>query len=126
MHIPGAEYTVGRGDNVRTEDADYGSFSMIGPFLDVYIAPRAGFHVQAAPCFSIVSLGPSDTLSSLTGFGFGAMGGLGYEGWVADQWGLGMLLRVQYVYAAVVEDPADKTFAYQALVPALLLTATLH
>lgn len=127
MHVPSAEYTFGRGDYSRTESASYGSVSMLGPFVDVYPAPRAGFHVQAAPCFTVVAPGQSDTIvtSNLSGVGFGGMFGLGYEGWVSDQWGLGILARAQVLSATLTDDSDDK-FDYLAFTPALLVTTTLH
>jgi hypothetical protein len=127
VNMPGVTYTGGRGDFVVEEEGDYGSIAMLGPFADIYPAPRSGFHLQFAPCFTVVSPGGSDTLvsDSLSGIGFGAMVGLGYEGWVSDQWGLGILLRNQFIYAQISDEEDDRfnTFGY---VPALLMTATLH
>lgn len=127
FHLPSAKYTYGRGDFVTEEDAEYGSVGMIGPFIDVYLDPEHGIHFQAAPCFTSVVLGQSDEIvtEDVTGSGFGAMVGLGFEGWVGDQWGVGLLARVQYA-SLEVEDESDGKYDFQMLVPSLLLTATLH
>jgi len=100
---------------------------MLGPFIDVYPAPRAGFHLQAAPCLTLVAPGTSDTLvkDTLSGVGFGGMIGLGYEGWVSDDWGIGILARAQML-SAQISDESDNKFDYLAVTPSLLMTATLH
>ena len=127
VHVPSAAYEFGRGDYTKTESASYGSIAMLGPFIDVYPAPRAGFHLQAAPCLTLVAPGKSDTLvtDTLSGVGFGGMVGLGYEGWVSDQWGIGILARTQ-VLSVGLTDESDNEFDYLALTPSLLMTATLQ
>ena len=127
IHVPAATYSAGRGDFEREEDASYGSISMIGPFADIYPAPRAGFHLQVAPCLALVAPGGSDTIvsDSLSGAGVGVMAGLGYEGWVADQWGLGVLLRAQFAYVEISDDD-DDSYDFLGLMPGLLMTATFN
>lgn len=127
VHVPSAAYEFGRGDYTKTESASYGSIAMLGPFIDVYPAARAGFHLQAAPCLTLVAPGKSDTLvtDTLSGVGFGGMVGLGYEGWVSDQWGIGILARTQ-VLSVGLTDESDNEFDYLALTPSLLMTATLQ
>jgi hypothetical protein len=127
IHAPAAHYAVGRGDFAIEETADYGSVGMIGPFLDAYPDPHGGFHIQAAPCLTSVNPGKSDTIvtGDVSGAGFGAMVGLGYEGWVGEQWGIGVLARLQYA-SVELKDEDDNKYDFKMLVPALLLTATLH
>ncbi len=127
VHVPSATYTAGRGDFTSEETADYGSISMLGPFVDVYPAPRFGAHLQFAPCLALVAPGTSSEIvtEELSGTGFGAMVGVGYEGWVSDQWGMGLLVRNQFVYAQVT-DSDDNTFDFVGFTPGALITATLH
>ena len=127
LHLPSAQYTAGRGDYVRKGSAEYGAISMFGPFIDVYLEPRHGVHFQLAPCFTAVSAGKSEDLDSdaMTGTGYGAMVGAGIESWVGEQWGLGVLARLQYASVELEDDSGD-TYDLQALVPSLLVTATLH
>jgi hypothetical protein len=127
VHIPSAEYTAGRGDFVKSERADYGAISMIGPFMDGYVNPKQGFHVQGAACLTLVAPGQSDTIitSDFAGAGFGGMFGFGYEGWVGEQWGMGVLARAQYL-SVTLEDEDGNKIDYNAFAPSLLLTATLH
>lgn len=127
VHVPSADYTQGRGDYAKTESASWSSISMLGPFIDIYPAPRAGLHVQAAPCLTLVAPGTTDTLvtDTLSGVGFGGMVGLGYEGWVSDQWGVGILARAQML-SVNLTDESDNEFGYLALIPSLLMTTTFH
>lgn len=127
LHVPAGQYTVGRGDYAKTETASYGAMTMLGPFIDVYPAPRFGLHFQAAPGLALVNPGTSDTLvtSPYSGVGFGAMGGLGYEGWVSEQWGMGLLARLQFFTASMSNEAGDK-YSLLALTPSILMTATLN
>jgi hypothetical protein len=128
INLVDTTHTTGRGDFVQEADASTGGIVMLGPFADVYPAPRAGFHVQFAPCFSYVSSGTSSVLASeLTGIGFGGMLGLGYEGWVSDQWGVGVLFRNQLVFAQLTnESSSNVRYNLFGFMPSLLFTATLH
>src|SRR5204863_303085 len=73
--------------------------SLLAPFIDVYPNPAQGFHFEVAAGYAVASPGKSDKIvdTSLTGGGFGAMAGIGVEGWVGPQWSMGMLARVQYI-----------------------------
>jgi hypothetical protein len=129
VHVPAATNVTGRGDATTEADADYGAISMLGPFIDIFPSPTGGFHIQAAPCLTLVSVGNSDNVpSDVSGAGFGFMGGLGYEGWVSDQWGLGILGRVQIMSLEVAPPNADDEDAvdYVGIAPSLLMTATFH
>lgn len=127
LSIPSAKYTVGRGDFVREEDAEFGVLTMVGPFLDAYVSPKHGVHFQVAPCFSSVAPGQSDTIvtQDVTGSGFGVMAGVGVEGWVGEQLGVGLLARVQYA-KYTVKDEDDDEYDFEMFAPTLLLTTTLH
>jgi hypothetical protein len=125
VNVPAGEYTVGRGDHTKKETADSGGLTMLGPFFDLYPAPRAGFHLQAAPGVALLFPGHSSATGDLFGVGFGAMAGLGYEGWVSDNWGLGVLARVQFFTATITNADADK-YSALALAPSLLMTTTFN
>ncbi|HMR08174.1 MAG TPA: hypothetical protein PKA88_20475, partial [Polyangiaceae bacterium] len=58
--------------------------------------------------------------------GFGAALGVGYEMWVADEWSIGALGRVQFISTAVEFETIKADIKYQTVAPALLLTATYH
>ena len=128
VHVPGGTHSSESGEVTREAEASYGSISMLGPFADIYPAPRAGFHIQFAPCLTLVGTGTSSILpSELTGIGFGGMLGFGYEGWVSDQWGMGVLARGQFAYAQLTSESGDPTrYNFFGFTPSLLFTATLH
>lgn len=67
-------------------------FAVIGGFADYYIAPPAGFHVQAL--LGLSHLSRADDLSRNTANGFGAVLGLGYDFAVGRRWNMGVLGRV--------------------------------
>jgi hypothetical protein len=67
-------------------------FAVIGAFADFYIAPPAGFHLQAL--LGLSHLSRADDLSRNTANGFGAVLGAGYDFAVSRRWNLGVLGRV--------------------------------
>jgi hypothetical protein len=71
----------------------------LGPLLDVYPDPAGGFHLQAGGGFGLTSGVQPQGASGGSGVGFGLFAGTGYEWWISPQWGLGALLRLQYVSA---------------------------
>jgi hypothetical protein len=105
------------------------TFSLIGIMGDLYPNPRRGLHLQAAA-----------GLAALTGFnpgseywrdrhvalGGGAMLGLGYEWWVGEQWGIGILARA--TVGALPEDDSlgYRWFHFVAAWPSVLFTVTYH
>ena len=97
---------------------------VVGPFADFYPSPRGGWHLQAAlgvahlsasqgepqtvctigvGCQSLVVPG-----TSFGGLGVGALGGVGYEAFVADQWSVGGIAR--FMYASSEVSPDDKSY----------------
>jgi len=126
VHIPSAKYKAGRGDYAVEERAEYGSISMIGPFVDYYLDPGAGMHVEVSPALVWVGPGDSDTIwwDAPDGYGWGIMGGFGYEAWVSDQWSVGALARAQFVSAKVEAQHTHSDF--YGFVPSVLFTMTWH
>jgi hypothetical protein len=128
VHVPSANYTTGRGDFVLEEGADYGSITMVGPFIDGYPVPTGGFHLLVAPCFAAVAPGSSDVIvdDDLAGVGWGIVLGLGYEAWIGEQWSAGWLLRAQYVSVELEPESGSGNTDFIALVPSGLFSVTLH
>jgi hypothetical protein len=126
LHLPSIEHELTVGDVSVSDTADWGTLTAIGPFLDFYMRPAFGVHVQIAPTLVLAAPGNADTSpSDLRGVGFGAMLGAGYEVWVADQWGAGWLLRVQGAKVTLESENGDE-FDYLAITPSVLFTVTLH
>jgi hypothetical protein len=102
--------------------------SNIGLFFDVYPSPEQGFHIQGLLGFGVASMtsdnSDSDEDDDATG---GVLElGIGYEGWVGEQWGIGVLGRVTVAKLHPTEgDDADEV-DISIFTPAILFTATYH
>jgi hypothetical protein len=95
------------------------TFSWFGAFVDWYVNPREGFHLQGLMGFAALS----STNDDPSGIGVGV--GIGQEWWVADQWSLGILGRLMYAHMTRSEDDST-TNRHSVIAPALLFTATYH
>jgi hypothetical protein len=97
------------------------SFIVIGAFADYYLAPPAGFHLQAL--LGLSHLSRADDLSKHTGNGFGAVLGIGYDFVVGRRFNLGILARMPVSSFSMDEvgDAEPEPTLYQ---PTLLWTAT--
>ncbi len=126
--LPLGTYFRGRGDFVVRESAEAGALSMTGVFINHYVVPTAGFNYLVSPCVAVLVPGESETVvdETLVGVGYGAVFGLGYEGWIANQWSMGVSLRIQYATGTLWDDDGDKAADFSLLVPGVLLTTTLH
>lgn len=101
--------------------------SMIGPFVNYYVDPEGGFHILGYLGFA--QLSSNDTDSNDEPVGFGLVAGVGYEWWVGEQWGLGVLGKFMYANTQLDVDlvgGGTATAKYQTLVPALLMSVTYH
>jgi hypothetical protein len=92
------------GDEGSRSDAAF-AYGMVGPFIDIFPNPKSGFHVGGAlgPAVS-VSYDDDENQQSVAA-GFGGAAWIGYDFWIADQWSLGAMLRVQ---GARVETPRSR------------------
>ena len=109
-------------------NVEMGPFGIVGPFVDWYVNPEGGLHLQAAAGFATTSfVEPYDDEDTVNLSGPGLMAGIGYEGWIGDQWSMGAVARVTYA-SMEGEDPSDSDEVYEAdlLVPGVLLTVTYH
>ena len=120
--LPALNYDFSDGPD---ESAEFGAFTTVGPFIDFYVRPQYGIHLQFSPTVVLLSPGRSDSAGELTGVGYGAMIGAGYEIWVAKQWGGGWLLRLQATKVQL-EDEDGNEIDYVSIMPSVLFTVTLH
>jgi hypothetical protein len=101
--------------------------SSIGPFVDYYFDPHGGGHLQAAIAFGVAAQSEGkDVTNSFDGSGTSIMLGGGYEFWVGDEWGLGILGRLQYFDTTVENDSSQAEADFTALVLALMMSVTYH
>jgi hypothetical protein len=114
------------GEEVNTT-ADSVNLSMIGLFVDVYPDPKQGLHVQGMVGYAQLSSDETDSDDERPD-GLGLAVGVGYEWWVGEQWGVGILGKLTYA-STKIENSLGTTsvdVTYTTLAPALLFTATLH
>jgi len=120
---------------------------VVAPFIDVYPNPQQGFHLQGAIGLAILSAAKGDNTQAcistglglacgttqdppddFAGTGLGIVVGVGYEGWVGEQWSIGVLGRLSYVSGKVsaVNDTSYSDVKVSALIPGALMTVTYH
>jgi hypothetical protein len=77
--------------------------AIFSPFVDYYVLPNRGLHLQAGAGLATFVMGqgnvhddPSSgpTARPHTALGLGILIGVGYEWWVSEEWGLGVLGRM--------------------------------
>jgi hypothetical protein len=77
--------------------------ALFSPFVDYYVMPNRGFHLQAGAGLATLVMGQGDvhaapgsgpTARPHTALGLGILIGVGYEWWVSEEWGLGVLARM--------------------------------
>jgi hypothetical protein len=124
-------------DIARTTSADYEgapvdpdeSYALLtlGPMVDFYFDPDAGFHALLGLGLGVTSGVQPEGVDGGSSSGYGLFAGIGHEWWISSQWGLGALLRVQYVAGteSVVTLISDtQEIDHRALGVALLFSAT--
>jgi hypothetical protein len=70
-----------------------------GALIDWYALPEHGCHAYFSPGYAVTHLRDSDSRlpgNPLRGFAFAA--GIGYEGWVSEQWSIGLQGRVDLAW----------------------------
>lgn len=129
--VPGLVLGVGNAGVVIPKpdsDRDGGqlAFNAWGPFVDYYLDPKLGAHVQASVVFVYGLWSKKDEVEAAYGPGYGATLGGGYEWWIAEQWSLGVVLRAAY-YSVTLEgrNSGAKSDA-RAFVPGVLFAVTYH
>jgi hypothetical protein len=106
-----------------TEPAQTASLMLhvIGAHADYYFTPSGGFHVQALVGYAFLT-GAAGDAEAPDGPGVGI--GAGYEWWIGEELGLGLLGRV--VYAPLQTTVVTLKESHAVTLPSLLLTFTYH
>ena len=112
-----------RDDGDLFELSEARDFALIGLLADQYLPGKSGFHAQLG--VGLAELGMYTRLrgqeGGRVGVGGGLMLGFGYETWVREEWGVGVLARLT---SALTRQLGDRDTWLQTTVPGLLLTAT--
>ncbi len=113
-------------------DFDPTTLTVIGPFVDYYFNPRSGLHAQASIGYGILSLGQGNDRGSgvlavhdQKGSGVSAVLGGGYEWWVSDSWGVGVLGQLMMGWGSG-DDTTNHTWTHRILIPGILVSATMN
>jgi hypothetical protein len=134
---------IGQGSVYITANVTTGSISTIqlGPFVDYYPNPKFGFHMLGATGLGILLWGkgtPGRGCADITtggntyhdcgpmtvptkndnGLGWSGLVGVGFEGFVSEQWSLGGMMRIMYSYGKVSD------YTMTAFMPSLMFGAT--
>jgi hypothetical protein len=84
---------------------------MVIPFtgflMDVYPDPELGIHFFGTVGVTMAEVGGPDELGDQSFVGVGYGGGIGFEGWIADEWSLGVQARIDAAYMAGEETDVD-------------------
>lgn len=116
--------------DVETQTSDGYAVVTFGPMVDYYPDPASGLHFELGfglGATSGVALRSMDEPGGATGYGLAL--GVGHEWWIAKQWGMGVLLRLQHVEAednivTLLGPEFDAKHSANAL--GLMFTATLN
>lgn len=116
--------------DVETQTSDGYAVVTFGPMVDYYPDPASGLHFELGfglGATSGVALRSMGEPGGATGYGLAL--GVGHEWWIAKQWGMGVLLRLQHVEAednivTLLGPEFDAKHSANAL--GLMFTATLN
>lgn len=101
-----------------------------GPLVDYYLHPERGLHLQLGFGLGVTSGVVPESMDEPSGAsGYGVVFGVGHEWWIAKQWGMGALLRLQHVSAEdniVTLLGPEFDAKHSALALGLMFTATLN
>lgn len=94
------------------DDADLDAVAMpfVGMAVDVYPDPSLGVHFFGTFGMTLAELAGDDRVGNASFFGFGYGGGIGYEGFVSDEWSVGVQARVDAAHM-FAEGPSASTNA---------------
>ena len=100
------------------------NLSMLAAMFDVYPNPKGGFHVGGALGFASLRMraDSSDPQNPEEQSGFGIVPHVGYEWWVGNYWGIGVLGR--FLYARTTGDSADGRQTDNSTGAAVMFSAT--
>ncbi len=102
---------------------------LLGPFADYYFNPRKGWHLEGSLGLALLTVGDAteDGVKVLSKRAYGGVGGMiggGYEWWVADQWGMGVLLRATVLSLGSAKAGQDQWSYGGFAFPEVLFSAT--
>ncbi len=128
-----SDFTQTSGNDVPNDLQEPGNFTIVGAFGDYYFGqmPRrrviGAFHAQAGLGLGVLNgIRPEQVREEdpRVAIGPGVMFGFGYEWWIHEQWGLGVLARLTAGGLVEKDDRGDFWYHGAATFPSFLFTAT--
>jgi len=96
---------------------------VLGPFLDYYTRPSGGLHFGGTIGYATMTVGDrASSRNAAQPKGFGIVPEVGYEWWVASEWGIGGMFQLMVV--RVKDTTKRETETDTVVTPSLLFTAT--
>jgi hypothetical protein len=95
------------GDDATLDGEVSANLMTMGLFAALYPDPRSGFNVHALLGYGETSYTLGGLQSVNNPVGLVAMGGLGYDFWIGDQWSLGPDVRIAYAKHSTTSDSYD-------------------
>jgi hypothetical protein len=116
--------TVKVGD-LSAEGSGTLQLATLGPFVDYYLNPKGGFHIQGMLGLAVLSARDREGNSSKRNpSGSIASVGVGQDWFVSDAWSVGILGRLQVATTKYSENGVEET--HTTVVPAVLASFTYH
>jgi hypothetical protein len=108
-------------------DADLDAIIMpfTGGLIDIYPDPELGIHFFATVGFTGMSLEGDDRVGVKEFYGVGYGGGIGFEGFIADEWSMGVNLRIDGAYMGGGSASSEDDNVHMVL-PAVQVAATFN
>jgi len=72
---------------------------VVGPFIDAFPDSKGGFHVGGSAGLGFATFDVSGTDDGASGLGAGGAFWTGWDVWIAPEWSMGGLLRIDALYA---------------------------
>ncbi len=98
--------------------------NLLGFYVDYYVNENEGLHTMAL--IGLATLDDADDDTDKLAVGFGSALGVGHDWWIADDWSVGVLGRIQFMTTSLEHDTTNADVTFVTLAPALLLTSTYH
>jgi hypothetical protein len=102
------------GDGFSDADLDAVAMPLLGGLMDIYPDAELGIHFFGTVGLTTMELGGDEGVGSKSFIGVGYGGGIGFEGFVSDEWSIGVNARLDAAYlvlsgsgTSTAEDDGD-------------------
>ncbi len=103
------------GDGSTDAALDAIAMPFTGVAIDVYPDPTLGIHFFGTVGLTMTELAGDDRVGNPSFIGVGYGGGVGFEGWIADEWSLGIQARVDAAHLVAGNEGSSETSTDETL-----------